>query len=91
MKCEDGQFRFPQKPPSIVYWLGNNLYLNITNQCSNSCYYCFRKYKNGIDWFNLKLHIEPSQKRLSNGYKEFSTEKTGTNLSSADSENLWKG
>jgi len=56
---------FPtKKPPSIVYWLGNNLYLNITNQCPNNCYYCFRKYKNGIDGFNLKLRREPSSKEV---------------------------
>lgn len=46
--------------PSIVYWLGENLYLNITNRCSNDCYFCFRKYKNGIGRFNLKLKAEPS-------------------------------
>ncbi len=46
--------------PSIVYWLGENLYLNITNRCSNDCYFCFRKYRNGIDRFNLKLKAEPS-------------------------------
>jgi cyclic pyranopterin phosphate synthase len=46
--------------PSIVYWLGENLYLNITNQCSNDCYFCFRKYKNGIGKFNLRLQAEPS-------------------------------
>ena len=46
--------------PSVVYWLGENLYLNITNRCSNDCYFCFRKYKNGINKFNLKLEAEPS-------------------------------
>jgi cyclic pyranopterin phosphate synthase len=55
---------FTKKRPNIVYWLGNNLYLNITNQCSNNCYYCFKKYKNGIDGFNLKLHREPSPKEV---------------------------
>jgi cyclic pyranopterin phosphate synthase len=55
---------FIKRRPSIVYWLGNNLYLNITNQCSNNCYYCFRKYKNGIDGFNLKLQREPSPKEV---------------------------
>ncbi len=55
---------FIKGPPSIVYWLGNNLYLNITNQCSNDCYYCFRKYKNGIEDFNLKLCREPSPKEI---------------------------
>jgi len=53
-----------KKPPSIVYWLGNNLYLNITNQCSNNCYYCFRRYKSGIDGFNLQLLREPSTKEV---------------------------
>jgi TatD family-associated radical SAM protein len=46
--------------PRVVYWLGENLYLNITNRCSNDCYFCFRKYKNGISKFNLKLEAEPS-------------------------------
>jgi len=43
----------------VVYWLGENLYLNITNRCSNNCYFCFRKYKTGIGRFNLKLTAEP--------------------------------
>jgi len=49
-----------RKTPSIVYWLGDNLYLNITNRCSNNCYFCFRRFKNGIEGFNLKLNQEPS-------------------------------
>jgi len=48
------------KKPSIVYWLGDNLYLNITNRCPNHCYFCFRRFKDGIDGFNLKLHREPT-------------------------------
>jgi len=51
---------FVKKTPSIVYWLGENLYLNITNRCSNNCYFCFRRFKNGIEGFNLKLRREPS-------------------------------
>ena len=46
--------------PSIVYWLGEKLYLNITNRCPNNCYFCFRKYKTGIGGFNLRLTSEPS-------------------------------
>jgi len=48
------------KAPSIVYWLGEKLCLNITNRCSNNCYFCFRKYRNGIDRFNLRLVSEPT-------------------------------
>jgi len=46
--------------PSIVYWLGNNLYLNITNKCSNRCYFCIRNFTNGIAGFKLKLDYDPS-------------------------------
>ena len=45
---------------SVVYWLGDNLYLNITNQCSNNCYFCFRNYKSGMDKFRLKLAHDPA-------------------------------
>lgn len=49
----------PNRNPSLVYWLGNNLYLNITNRCPNCCYFCFRRFKNGIKDFKLKLETEP--------------------------------
>jgi len=55
---------FMKKSPSVVYWLGNNLYLNITNRCPNNCYFCFRKFKDGIEGFNLKLRKEPSQNEV---------------------------
>ncbi|MEM3627187.1 MAG: TatD family nuclease-associated radical SAM protein [Candidatus Bathyarchaeia archaeon] len=47
------------KGPSIVYWLGNNLYLNITNRCPNNCYFCLRNFKSGVGGFKLKLQREP--------------------------------
>ncbi len=43
-----------------VYWLENNLYLNITNKCSNRCIFCIRNFKTGVADFNLKLKEEPS-------------------------------
>lgn len=46
--------------PSIVYWLGENLYLNITNKCSNNCYFCLRNFRDGVGGFNLKLEREPT-------------------------------
>jgi len=53
-----------KRTPSVVYWLGDNLYLNITNQCSNNCYFCFRNYRDGINGFNLKLTQEPTTDRI---------------------------
>lgn len=48
------------KNASIVYWLGNNLYLNITNKCHNNCYFCIRNFRNGVGGFRLKLENEPT-------------------------------
>jgi TatD family-associated radical SAM protein len=48
------------KKPSFVYWLDSSLYLNITNKCSNSCWFCLRNFKEGVGGFNLKLKMEPT-------------------------------
>jgi len=60
LNSRSGVVSFMKKNPSVVYWLGNSLYLNITNRCPNNCYFCFRKFKKGIQGFNLKLEKEPS-------------------------------
>jgi TatD family-associated radical SAM protein len=49
-----------EEKPRIAYWLDNNLYLNITNRCSNDCWFCFRNFKQGVGGFNLKLEREPT-------------------------------
>jgi cyclic pyranopterin phosphate synthase len=49
-----------EEKPRIAYWLDNSLYLNITNRCSNNCWFCFRNFKQGVGGFNLKLEREPS-------------------------------
>jgi GTP 3',8-cyclase len=49
-----------QKPTVAVYWLSSSLYLNITNQCSNNCWFCIRNFKQGVGGFNLKHIHEPS-------------------------------
>jgi cyclic pyranopterin phosphate synthase len=49
-----------KEKPRIAYWLDNSLYLNITNRCSNNCWFCFRNFKQGVGGFNLKLEREPT-------------------------------
>jgi len=44
----------------VVYWLENKLYLNITNRCSNCCFFCLKNFKRGVGGFNLKFAEEPS-------------------------------
>ncbi|MCJ7559538.1 TatD family nuclease-associated radical SAM protein [Candidatus Bathyarchaeota archaeon] len=59
-------FKFMEKSmvgeenPRTVYWLGNNLYLNITNRCSNNCVFCIKNFRKGVGGFNLKLSEEPA-------------------------------
>jgi GTP 3',8-cyclase len=53
-----------------AYWLDNTLYLNITNQCSNNCYFCLKLYKRGVGGFNLKLAEEPSVSQIIAELKE---------------------
>jgi GTP 3',8-cyclase len=58
------------KPPKTVYWLDNTLYLNITNQCSNNCYFCLKRYKQGVGGFNLKLIREPTTQEITSELAE---------------------
>jgi GTP 3',8-cyclase len=59
-----------EEEPRTVYWLGNNLYLNITNKCSNKCIFCIRNFKSGIGDFTLKLKQEPSAEQVIAELKE---------------------
>lgn len=49
-----------EEKPRITYWLDKSLYLNITNRCSNHCWFCFRNFKKGVGGFNLKLERDPT-------------------------------
>lgn len=47
------------RKPTIAYVLGENLYLNITNRCTNQCRFCLREQGEGIGGYNLWLPYEP--------------------------------
>ncbi len=50
--------------PSIAYEMWGNLYLNITNRCTNECEFCIR-YQTDILWgYNLRLDREPTAQEL---------------------------
>ena len=53
-----------QGSPSVVYHLENKVYLNITNRCTNECYFCLRKFKSGVAGFNLRLQSEPTLQEI---------------------------
>ncbi|MFH1190012.1 MAG: TatD family hydrolase [Candidatus Omnitrophota bacterium] len=43
-----------------VYEIRDSLYLNITNRCTNSCFFCIRSQTPFIKGHNLKIDREPS-------------------------------
>jgi TatD family-associated radical SAM protein len=59
-----------EETPRTVYWLDNTLYLNITNRCSNSCYFCLKRYKRGVGGFNLNLTHEPTVEEITSELSE---------------------
>lgn len=60
----------------IAYTLGDSLYLNITNRCSNACSFCIRNTADGVGGHYLWLSSEPSAEEIiqaigdPSGYKE---------------------
>jgi TatD family-associated radical SAM protein len=44
----------------ITYEVGDALYLNITNRCSNRCIFCIRENPNGMQGLDLWLEWEPT-------------------------------
>ena len=50
---------------TISYELGKNLYLNLTNKCTNRCEFCVRDNENGIDKdLDLWLTREPTAEEV---------------------------
>lgn len=44
---------------TIAYQIGEKLYLNLTNRCSNNCEFCIRTGSQGMEGHNLWLEREP--------------------------------
>lgn len=58
------------KKSSIVYWIDNKLYLNITNKCSNKCVFCIKNFRKGLYGFNLELLIDPTRNQVIDAIRE---------------------
>jgi len=48
----------------IVYKIRDNLYLNITNRCTNECCFCVKFHTDYVKGHNLRLKKEPSETEL---------------------------
>lgn len=47
---------------TVLYEFKDSLYINLTNRCSNSCDFCIRNFKDGVNGNPLWLDDEPSAK-----------------------------
>ncbi|MDH5202350.1 MAG: YchF/TatD family DNA exonuclease [Nitrospirota bacterium] len=59
-------FKIGQLPERgvIAYKIRDNLYLNITNRCTNECSFCIRFHTDYVKGHNLRLSEEPSEEEL---------------------------
>ncbi|MDP2929062.1 MAG: YchF/TatD family DNA exonuclease [Candidatus Omnitrophota bacterium] len=48
----------------ISYEIRDSLYLNITNECTNNCYFCVRARTSFVKGHNLRLDKEPSVEEI---------------------------
>jgi len=44
----------------LVYQIGDRLYINLTNRCTNQCSFCLRENESGYRGYNLWLDKEPT-------------------------------
>lgn len=49
---------------NYVYEVGDNLYVNVTNKCSNKCTFCIRNEHDGMNGKNLWLDKEPTVQEI---------------------------
>lgn len=60
----------------ISYRYKGNLYLNITNRCTNKCTFCMRNFSYVFVGYDLKLEREPTwEEIIENVFKNYSGEK----------------
>ncbi len=58
--------RREERPPAnVTYSIKDNLYVNVTNFCTNDCVFCARrKNNNTLYGYNLDLDVEPGLKEI---------------------------
>lgn len=47
--------------PKIVYEIGDSIYINLTNRCTNNCLFCLRQSQMRVAGHNLALDREPGE------------------------------
>lgn len=64
--------------PAVVYRYKSNLYINITNRCTNRCQFCTARYSDYFVGYNMRLQKEPSLSEILKALKEYPDEREVT-------------
>ncbi len=56
---------------TITYQIGNGVYINLTNKCSNDCTFCERNRISGVEGYYLWLKEEPTAEQIITSLKTF--------------------
>jgi len=54
----------PEEKPVIAYEIRNSLYLNITTECTNACYFCVRFQTPTVRGYNLHIDYQPTMAEI---------------------------
>lgn len=68
---------------NFVYTIGNKIYINLTNRCSNNCDFCIRQGREGMNGTALWINQEPTAEEV--------IEQLPQNLDDFDSEVVFCG
>lgn len=49
---------------TYTYKIGNSLYINLTNQCTNACTFCIRRNGDGLEGYHLWMDREPTAQEV---------------------------
>lgn len=49
---------------TIVYSIGDQVYVNLTNRCTNRCTFCVRDRADGVGGYNLRLAADPTPEEV---------------------------
>jgi TatD family-associated radical SAM protein len=56
---------------TYAYLMKGNLYINLTNRCTNACTFCLREHSDGVGGYRLWLEKEPSAQEVIAQMKNF--------------------
>lgn len=56
---------------TITYQIGNGIYINLTNKCSNDCTFCERNRISGVEGYYLWLQSEPTAEQIIESIKQY--------------------